>query len=111
MRVSDVGTNEAFAARETNPLTNSKDIIQKGQKSTRLSGRARSTRELANEAWALCKSNSSRVSRGDLSRDRYIACPKLAFPAGNTFARRAIVQLSQSRVGRALDCRAGGSRV
>ena len=34
------------------------------------------------------KSNPSRaVSWGDLSRDRYIACPKLASPAGNTFAR------------------------
>ena len=106
MIASDIGTNEAFAARETNPLTNSKDIIDYN-----LSGRARSTGELANEAWALCKSNSSRVSRGDLSRDRYISCPKLASLAGNTFARWAIVQLSQSRVGRALDCRAGGSRV
>ena len=67
-------------------LTNSKDIIQTGRKSMRRGGRARSTRQ-ANEAWALYKSNPSRVSWGDLSRDRYRACPKLASPAGNSFAR------------------------
>ena len=33
------------------------------------------------------KKNPSQVSKVDLSRDRYIASPKLAIPAGNTFAR------------------------
>ena len=57
-------------------LTNSKDIIQNGRKSSRWSGLARSTRGQANDAWAMY-----------LSRDRYIARPKLAFPDGYTFAR------------------------
>ena len=46
-----------------------------------------------NEAWALYKSNPSRMFWGDLSREQYIACPKLAFLAGNTFCSRAIVHL------------------
>ena len=33
--------------------------------------------------WALHKSNPSRDSWGDLSRDRYIACLELCSPAGN----------------------------
>ena len=44
-----------------------------------------------NEAWALYKKNPSRVSWVDLSRDRYIALPKLATPAGNTSARRLLL--------------------
>ena len=62
-------------------------MIQKGRKSMRRSGRARSTRCQANEAWALNKVNPSRMFWGDLSRERYIVCPKLAFLAGNTFAQ------------------------
>ena len=34
-----------------------------------------------------CTKNPSRVSWVDLSRDRYIALPKLAAPAGNIFGR------------------------
>ena len=68
-------------------LTNSKDIIQKGWKSLHRSDRARSTRGQANEAWVLYKLNPSRVSWGDLSREWYIACPKLASVAGNTVAQ------------------------
>ena len=68
-------------------LINSKDVIQKGLEYARRSSRARSTRGQENEAWALYKKNPSRVSWVDLSRDRYIALPKLATPAGNTFAR------------------------
>ena len=59
-------------------LTNSKDTIQKGRETMRRSDRARLTRGQASEAWALYKSNPSRVFWGDLSRDRYISCPKLA---------------------------------
>ena len=51
------------------------------------SSRARSTRNQEHETWALYKKYPSRVSWVDLSRDRYIALPKLATPAGNTFAR------------------------
>ena len=71
-------------------LTNSKDVIQKGREHARRSSRARSTRGQENEAWALYKKNPSRVSWVDLSRDRYIALPKVATPAGNTFARRLL---------------------
>ena len=71
-------------------LTNSKDIIQKGRKSSRRRSRARSTHDQANEAWALYKSNPSRVFQVDLSRDRYIAFPTLVSPAGNTFAPRLL---------------------
>ena len=66
---SDIKTNEAFPDRETNPvglLTNSKDIIQKGRKSSRRSGWARLTPGQVNEAWALYKSNPSRVSWVDI---------------------------------------------
>ena len=38
----------------------------------RRSGRARSTRRQANEDWALYKSNPSRLSLGDFSRDLYV---------------------------------------
>ena len=34
-----------------------------------------------------CTKNPSRMSWVDLSRDRYMALPKLATPAGNAFAR------------------------
>ena len=68
-------------------LANSKDVIQKGREYARRSSRARSTRGQENEAWALYKKNPSRESRGDLSRDRCMTLPKLATPAGNTFAR------------------------
>ena len=71
-------------------LTNSKDIIQKGQKSLHRSCQARSTHGQANEAWALYKLNPSQMFWGDLSRERYIACPKLAFLAGNTFAQELL---------------------
>ena len=82
--------------------TNSKDVIQKGREYARRSYRARSTRGQENEAWALYKKNPSRVSWVDLSRDRYIALPKLATPAGKTFARaRAIVHLRQTRLAQA----------
>ena len=49
--------------------------------------RARSTLGQENEAWALYKKNPSRVSWAGLSGDRYVALPKLATPAGNTFVR------------------------
>ena len=68
-------------------LTNSKDVIQNGGEYARRSSRARSTRGQENEAWALYKKNPSWVSWVDLSRDRYIALPKLATPTGNTFGR------------------------
>ena len=49
-------------------------MIQKGRETPRRSSRARSTRGQANEAWALYKSNPSRLlSWVDLSKDRYIA--------------------------------------
>ena len=63
------------------------DIIQKSLKLTPLSGWASLMHGQTNEVWALYKSNPPRVSWDDLSRDRYIACPKLASPAGNTFAQ------------------------
>ena len=68
-------------------LTNSKDVIQKGREYTRRSSRARSMLGQEIEAWALYKKNPSLVSWVDLSRDGYIALPKLATPTGNTFAR------------------------
>ena len=67
-------------------LTNSKDVIQKGREYAGRTSRARSTHGQENEAWVLYKRNPSRVSWVDLSRDRHIALPKLATPAGNTFA-------------------------
>ena len=65
-------TNEAFPARETNPadLPNSKDKIKKWSKPLTLAmWRARSTAGQANEAWALYKSNLSRVTWDVLSSD------------------------------------------
>ena len=72
---SDTETNEAFPGRETNltDFDNSENIVRKGRETARRSSQARSTRGLANEAWALYKSNRSRVSWVELSRDRYIA--------------------------------------
>ena len=81
-------------------LTNSKDVIQKGREYARRSSRARSTRDHENEAWALYKKNPSRVSWVDLSRDWYIALPKLATPGGNTFAR-GLLFTSQTRLAQA----------
>ena len=40
MIASDIGTNEAFAVRETNPLTNSKDIIDAPKWPGQINGRA-----------------------------------------------------------------------
>ena len=68
-------------------LTNPKDVIQNGREYARRSRRARSKRGQENKAWALYKKNPSRVFWVDLSRDRYIALPKLATPAGNTSGR------------------------
>ena len=89
-------------------FTDSKDTIQKGRKSSRQSGRARSTRSQANEAWALYKSNPSRVSWVDLSRNRYMvkdSLTKVSFPCWKYICSRAIVHLSQSRVARQNQCK------
>ena len=50
---SDIETNEAFLARETNPAVFDKleGYNPKGRKSLLTSGRARSTHGQANEAW------------------------------------------------------------
>ena len=68
-------------------LTNSKDVIQNRREYARRCSRARSTRGQENEAWALYKKKKMHpgCSWVDLSRDRYIALPKLATHAGNTF--------------------------
>ena len=66
-------------------LTISKDIIQKAE--SRRNKDQRAVKQMS-EAWALYKSNPYRVSWGDLSRDRYIACPKLASPAANAFPKK-----------------------
>ena len=66
-------------------LTISKDIIQKAE--SRRNKDQRVVKQMS-EAWALYKSNPYRVSWGDLSRDRYIACPKLASPAANAFPKK-----------------------
>ena len=58
-------------------LTNPKDVIQNGREYARRSSRARSKRGQENKAWALYKKNPSGVFWVDLSRDRYIALPKL----------------------------------
>ena len=68
-------------------LKSSKDVIQKGLEYALRSSRARSTRGQENKAWALYNKTPSRVFWVDLCRDRYIALPKLATLAGNTFAR------------------------
>ena len=75
-------------------LTNSKDIIQEDREHARRSSRARSTRGQQNEAWALYKKNASRESRGDLSEDRYIICPKPSSPAGKILDRRQLFFLA-----------------
>ena len=66
-------------------LTISKDIIQRAE--SRRNKDQRAVKQMS-EAWALYKSNPYRVSWGDLSRDRYIACPKLASPAANAFPKK-----------------------
>ena len=66
-------------------LTISKDIIQKAE--SRRNKDQRAVKQMS-EAWALYKSNPYRVSWGDLSRDLYIACPKLASPAANAFLKK-----------------------
>ena len=68
-------------------LTISKDIIQKAESRRNKDQRAVKQKS---EAWALYKSNPYRVSWGDLSGDRYIACPKLASPAANAFPPQKI---------------------
>ena len=74
--------NEAFPARETNPTD--VDKLEGYQKMAETSsdadvaGPLRSTRGQANEACELYKSDPSRVTRGGLSRDQYVSCPKLA---------------------------------
>ena len=68
-------------------LTNPKDVIQNGREYAPRSSRARSTCGQENKAWALYKKHPSRVSWVDLFKDRYIALPKLATHAGNTFGR------------------------
>ena len=67
-------------------FTNSKDVIQKAEnmlaeKPDQINARPRK--------WGLgtVEKNPSQVSWVDPSRDRYIALPKLATTAGNTFAR------------------------
>ena len=75
-------------------LTNSKDIIQTDREYARRSSRARSTRGQENEAWALYKKIPSRESWGDLSRDRYIICPKPPSPAGKILDRRQLFFLA-----------------
>ena len=76
-------------------LTNSKDVIQNGREYARRSSRARSTRGTAKKRRPghRTKKNPSRVSWADLSMDRYIALPKLATPAGNTFGRGPLFTL------------------
>ena len=73
-------------------LSISKDIIQNAE--SRRNKDQRAVKQMS-EAWALYKSNPSRVSWGDLSRDRgtdtfnrYIACSKLASPAENAFPKK-----------------------
>ena len=78
-------------------LTNSKNIIQTHREYARRSSRARSTRGQENEAWALYKKIPSRECWGDLSRDRYIICPRPPSPAGKILDRRQFIVLpSQS---------------
>ena len=63
-------------------LTNSNNIIQTHREYARRSSRDRSTRGQENEAWALYKKIPSWGSWGDLSRARYIICPRPPSPAG-----------------------------
>ena len=74
--------------------TNSKNIIQTHREYARRSSRARSTRGQENEAWALYKKIPSRGSWGDLSRDRYIICPKPPSPTGKILDRRQLFCLA-----------------
>ena len=83
--------------RTPQTLTNSENIVRKGRETARRSSRARSTRGLANEAWALYKSNPSRVSWVELSRDRY-SLTKVSLPCWKYICSRAIVHLRQTRV-------------
>ena len=82
-------TNEPSPASETSPAafvkTEEENSKIKGRNYLRWSGRVRSTRGQAIEAWELYKSNPSRVTWGGLSRDQYVSCPKLASPPGNIF--------------------------
>ena len=95
--------NEAFPARETNPTD--VDKLEGYQKMAETSsdadvaGPLRSTRGQANEAWALYKSNLSRVTWSGLSSDLYVTCPKLASPTRDTFAWGLLVfHLSKSQI-------------
>ena len=78
---ADIETNEAFPDRKTNPADFDKleGCNPKGREYARRSSRTRSTRGQ--------EKNPSQVSWVDPSRDPYIALPKLATTAGNTFAR------------------------
>ena len=82
-------TNEASPASEMRPAafvkTEEENSKISGRNYWRWSGRVRSTRGQAIEAWELYKSNPSRVTWGGLSRDQYVSCPKLASPTGNIF--------------------------
>ena len=82
-------TNEPSPASETSPAafvkTEEENSKISGRNYWRWSGRVRSTRGQAIEAWELYKSNPSRVTWGGLSRDQYVSCPKLASPPGNIF--------------------------
>ena len=76
-------------------LTNSKDVMEKDREHARRSSWARSTRGQENEAWALYKKILSRGSWGDLSRDRYIICPKPPSPGGKILdksSKRQIIE-------------------
>ena len=74
--------NETSPASETNPAAFVKMAEENpkisGPNYLRRNGRVRSTRGQANETCELYKSNPSRVTRGGLSRDQYVSCPKLA---------------------------------
>ena len=82
-------TNEPSPASETSPAafvkTEEENSKISGRNYLRWSGRVRSTRGQAIEAWELYKSNPSRVTWSGLSRDQYVSCPKLASPPGNIF--------------------------
>lgn len=82
-------TNEASPASETSLAA----IVKTEEENSKISGRnylcwsgrVRSTRGQAIEAWKLHKSNPSRVTWGGLSGDQHVSCPKLASPTGNMF--------------------------
>ena len=78
--------------------TNSKNIIQTHREYARRSSRARSTRGQENEAWAPCKKIPSRESCCDLSRDRYIICPKRPSPTGKILDRRQLFCLANQNL-------------